>query len=161
VTVRPARPSDEDALQDLLYALSEHSQRLRGRDPGDTHPHERLQSILAQSRDRILSLVVEPKEVGDLPLVAWARYEVDPATHLGEVSFIVADAWQGLGIGTLLLRRLKEAACERGLRGFYAQVPANNYAMLGVFQESGLSIETRLDEDLGVVHLLALFPGAE
>ncbi len=160
VTVRPARPSDEDALQDLLYALSEHSQRLRGRDPDDTHPHERLQAILAQGRDRILSLVVEPKEMGDLPLVAWGRYEVDPATNLGEVSFVVADTWQGRGIGTLLLRRLKEAACERGLRGFYARVPANNYAMLGVFQESGLAIETRLDEDAGVVHLLALFPGA-
>ena len=44
-----------------------------------------------------------------------ARYDVDPATRLADVAFVVRDDWQGRGVGTALMRRMREVARARGL----------------------------------------------
>ncbi len=50
------------------------------------------------------------------------------------------DAYQGKGLGTLLLERLALIAAKRGVRRFQAFVLAENKQMLSVFQESGFRV---------------------
>jgi GNAT superfamily N-acetyltransferase len=89
-------------------------------------------------------------------IIAMARYDLDPATHLAEVAFVVADAWQHRGIGRILMSQLIDAGRARGLRGFTAETLATNAAMLGVFQRSGLRMQSQYEA--GTYHVTLFFP---
>jgi CRP-like cAMP-binding protein len=85
----------------------------------------------------------------DGPVVADARFvrdEADPT--VAEVAFIVADAYQGRGIGTFLMGALAVAAGYDGVQRFTARVLAENYPMRAILDQMG-AVWHR--EDLGVV----------
>jgi ribosomal protein S18 acetylase RimI-like enzyme len=60
-----------------------------------------------------------------------------------EVAFAIIDAYQGLGIGSALMRHLATLGREAGLRELIAEVLAENVLMLKVFERSGLAMDTR------------------
>lgn len=143
VRVRPLRMSDEAALQRLLYDLSEDSTYRRFLAHRGTHPHEELEQLVDTNDESSRGLVVVDLEKDEV--VAVTRYDVDPATRLADIAFLVRDDWQKRGIGTLLMRRMAEAARAQGLSGFRADVLGTNKPMLMVFQNSGLSVTSRFD----------------
>ncbi len=67
-----------------------------------------------------------------------SRRDLDPATRLADIAFVVRDEWQDRGVGTIRMRRMAEIARTRGLGGFSADVLAGNQPKLVVFQNSGL-----------------------
>jgi acyl-CoA hydrolase/RimJ/RimL family protein N-acetyltransferase len=145
VLVRPTRLSDEEPLQRLLYALSDESSYKRFLAHKCTHSHDEMQRLVDADYENSMGLVVcEPG--GDI--VAMSRYDVDPATRLAEIAFVVRDDWQRRGIGTLLLKRMTEIARAKGLTGFRASVLATNKPMLLVFHRSGLELRSRLEGDV-------------
>ena len=89
------------------------------------------------------SLVATEPRTGEI--IAMARYDMDPATRFGDIAFVVRDEWQRRGIGSVLMRRMLDAARANGLRGFSADVMAGNRGMLIVFQQSGLTVQSRFD----------------
>lgn len=84
-------------------------------------------------------------------LIAVGRYEQLDTSDSAEVAFVVEDAHQGRGIGSILLEHLSAAAAERGLRKFVAEVLAENRQMVRVFREAGYRVSRELDA--GVLHL--------
>ncbi|HEV7679812.1 MAG TPA: bifunctional GNAT family N-acetyltransferase/acetate--CoA ligase family protein [Candidatus Dormibacteraeota bacterium] len=70
-------------------------------------------------------------------IVAVARYDrlVDGAS--AEVAFVVADAHQGRGLGTLLLECLAAYARAQGITQFVAETLTHNRRMLDVFHAAG------------------------
>lgn len=86
-------------------------------------------------------------------ILAVGRYDRRCGADDAEVAFVVADAWQGHGLGSLLLRRLAELARARGVRRLTAETLAINGKMLEVFRLSGLSMTTTPCSD-GVVHVV-------
>ena len=60
-----------------------------------------------------------------------------------EVAFLVADAWQGRGISTILLAHLAAVAAAHGISTFVAEVLPDNHRMIEVFRESGFPVELR------------------
>ncbi|HKP40593.1 GNAT family N-acetyltransferase [Mycobacterium sp.] len=83
------------------------------------------------------------------PVVADARFvrdEDDPT--VAEVAFIVADAYQGRGIGTFLMGALAVAAGYDGVQRFTARVLAENFPMRTILDQYG-AVWHR--DDLGVV----------
>jgi acetate---CoA ligase (ADP-forming) len=70
-----------------------------------------------------------------------------------EVAFLVADAWQGRGISTILLAHLAEVAEHHGFSTFFAQVLPHNHRMIDVFRESGFPVELRSAPDALEVEL--------
>lgn len=154
VLVRPVRMSDEMALQRMLYSLSDESTYRRFFGYRRNHPHEEMQAMVDVDYESAMGLVVCEPAAEDI--VGLCRYDVDPATRLAEIAFVVRDDWQGRGVGTLLLRRMIEIARGRGLAGFRADVLAGNAAMLAVFHKSGIAFKSRLED--GVVQLQGRFP---
>ena len=67
------------------------------------------------------------------------RIDLDRA----EIAFVVADAWQGRGISTILLAHLAETAAEQGISTFIADVLPHNHRMIDVFRRSGFPVELR------------------
>lgn len=143
VLVRPVRMSDVEALQRLFYELSDESTYKRFMAHRRVHSQEEMQELADSDYEQNMGLVVCEPERGEI--VAMARYDVDPATKIAEISFVVLDAWQGRGIGTLLMKRMREIACAKGLAGFCASVHPSNKAMLMVFQQSGLQVRSQFD----------------
>jgi len=155
VLVRPARLSDEGALQRLFYGLSNETIYKRFFCYRSQYPHQEMQQLCDLDYDSNMALVVcEPER--DEP-IAIARYDKDPATGLADIAFVVRDDWQRRGVGTVLLRRMGEIGRARGLKGFEADVLASNDLMLGVFHRSGLELHSTLED--GVYHLVMPFQG--
>lgn len=152
IGLRPIRMSDQEEIQRMLYSLSDESTYRRFLAHKRVHPREEMQELVDTDYDKSMGLVAE-LEGG--ALVGLARYDVEPDTDLAEVAFVVCDAWQNKGIGTLLLKRMSEMAKARGLRGLCANVLSSNRPMLLVFQRSGLHVQSHFDG--AVVRLQALF----
>ena len=58
-----------------------------------------------------------------------------------ELAFAVADNFQGLGVGKIVLKHLIHIGRETGIKLFEADVIAENTAMMRVFEKSGLPIK--------------------
>jgi ribosomal protein S18 acetylase RimI-like enzyme len=56
---------------------------------------------------------------------------------------MVADDYQGHGLGAALMRHLAAIGRAAGLKEFIAEVLADNQPMLRVFERSGLPLTTR------------------
>lgn len=70
-------------------------------------------------------------------VVASSRYDALREQGAAEISFAVADAYQGLGIGTRMLEQLALIAAAHGIHRFDAHVLAENRPMLAVFEHAG------------------------
>jgi GNAT superfamily N-acetyltransferase len=84
-------------------------------------------------------------------LVGVARYDREEGSEEAEVAFVVADEYQGRGIGTLLLEHLAAFARTRGIKRFRAYTLAQNRPMQEVFRRSGFVESARFDQ--GVVNV--------
>lgn len=157
VWVRPVRMTDEELLQDLFYRLSDDSTHQRFMSYKRAHPHEDMAELVNLETEDSVGIVVCADEEGRL-IVAMARYDVDPATNLADIAFVVQDEWQGRGVGTLLMKSMAELARARGLSGFTADVEAANKPMMMVLHRSGLEVSANLVG--GAYHLVARFPDA-
>jgi len=141
ITVRPITSEDASALEAFHGRLSQRSVYLRYFYPHPDLSAKEIEHLTrVDGRDR-LALVVE--HAGEL--VAVGRYERLPASQDAEVAFVVSDALQDHGIGTLLLARLAVAARSVGITRFIAEVLAENRGMLSVFFAAPFPTETRRD----------------
>ena len=89
-------------------------------------------------------------EVGE-QLIALASAHREASSDVAEVAFVVADAYQGRGLGTLMLEELAECARARGITRFRADTLAGNRAMLRVFRDAGFEVERSAES--AVVHV--------
>jgi ribosomal protein S18 acetylase RimI-like enzyme len=98
-----------------------------------------------------VALVALAGETDRQMIVGSGRYIVfEPGR--AEMAFVVVDAWQGRGIGSLLIRHLIGIAGLGGLRELTAEVLSENTAMLKMFERSGFTRAARRDPQ--TIHLV-------
>jgi RimJ/RimL family protein N-acetyltransferase len=143
---RPIKPTDEPALSEMMYSLSEKSVQTRYMARTMAFPHRDMQRVTnIDYRQDIAIVAVVPGVSGEEIIVAIAQYFLDPKTKDAEVAFLVQDEWQRKGIGTFLLDYITKIARQRGVRRFWAKVLPTNEAMLAIFHNSGYKINTKFD----------------
>jgi GNAT superfamily N-acetyltransferase len=76
-------------------------------------------------------------------VVGVARYERTAADTARALVFVDA-SWRRTGLGTVLLRRLAEAARHAGVRLLAGDVPRSDVAMLGLLEDLGLEYEEQV-----------------
>jgi len=140
VTLRPLRREDHDIEHAFVSGLSpetRHSRLLGGTVRITREYIERLTTV-DFSRDMALAAAVmlEDREV----LIGVARYVLDPGGRACEFALVIADAWQGRGIGSRMMAKLIAVARSRRLDGMYGDVLATNYAMLGMCKKLGFKL---------------------
>jgi acyl-CoA synthetase (NDP forming)/GNAT superfamily N-acetyltransferase len=147
VHLRPICPEDADGINGLMERSSDQTRYYRFFGPmrrlseRDLHRFTHVDHV-----DRVAFVVL----LGD-QIVAVGRYDRYPDTDDAEVAFLVEDAHQGRGLGSVLLEHLAAAARERGITRFVAEVLAQNSRMVRVFQDAGYKSERSYED--GVVHL--------
>ena len=77
-------------------------------------------------------------------LVGIARYVRLEQPEDADVAFVVAEEFQGHGVGTLLLESLAAYAREQGISQFLAEMLPDNSVMFGVFEDAGMTEASRL-----------------
>jgi ribosomal protein S18 acetylase RimI-like enzyme len=98
-----------------------------------------------------VAIVAVAEERGGKVIVGGGRYIVfEPGR--AEMAFVVIDAWQGRGVGSILMRHLVEIASGAGLKELTAEVLPENAAMIKVFGKFGFRPAPRRDPQ--VLHLV-------
>ncbi|WP_181771120.1 bifunctional acetate--CoA ligase family protein/GNAT family N-acetyltransferase [Amycolatopsis pittospori] len=147
VHLRPVIPSDADGLVAFHGRLSERTRYFRYFGAYPRIPQRDLERFsVVDHHDRVAFVAL----LGD-DIVAVGRYERLDHGPSAEVAFVVDDAHQGRGLGSILLEHLAAAASESGLRRFVAEVLAENAGMVRVFRDAGYQVSREIEE--GVLHL--------
>jgi len=140
VRIRPARPDDLARVQDYLLGLSPETRRLRFWTVAVNIGELAEKIVDVDYRDHLTLLVLRGGDEGTM--IGGAQYSrMDEGR--AEIGMSVADDWQGKGIGSILLGQLAQAAGERGVTIFVAEVLPENHGMIGVFRESGFPLSIR------------------
>lgn len=143
VHVRPVRPADETALLAFYQALSPEARLLRFFSPAvDLATQAQRDSHVDYVHTFGLVATAGP----DGRIVGHASYAVVDGGR-AEVAFTIADAYQGRGLGTLLLGHLAEHAAANGIQTFEAEVLPTNHRMLEVLRQSGFPLEVQARPD--------------
>ena len=152
VLLRPVHPTDEEALRDAFYHLSPETLHQRFHGVVKSASRKRFRDVTIIDPDKGMVIVGVHHEGERDVIVATARYEILPASGEAVAGILVADEWQGKGIGTRLLQHLMEIARGHRVPAFIASVFPDNKAVLHVFHKCALAPIHSSVED-GVYHL--------
>jgi len=148
IQIRALRPTDEAEMLAAVDRASAQSlyQRFFGVKRGFTE--KEVSFFMNVDFASHVALVAVTQEGDRDRIIGGGRYVVG-APGTAELAFTVEDDYQGLGVGSSLLRHLGELARRAGLRELTAEVLATNTAMLRLFEKSGFRLEAKPQE--GVV----------
>jgi acetyltransferase len=150
VRVRPIRPEDAAREKRFFDALSAHSR------------YQRFMQYLPQLSDRMLARFTQLDYDRELALaalwqdefVAVGRYAPNQDGLTAEFALVVADDWQGKGLGHALLERLCEAARAAGYQELVGHILEANRDMLQLAAHLGFTERTRDGNEVTVARTL-------
>ncbi len=149
-TIRPIQPDDADMLQDLMHHLSAESRYFRFVSSITELPPSMLARFTLIDYDREMALVAVHKvrtadANGDIVeterIVGVSRYITNPDQSSCEFSLVVADDFNGKGLGSRLMQSIMDVARDKGLSEIDGLVLANNPGMLKLMRSLGFSIK--------------------
>jgi RimJ/RimL family protein N-acetyltransferase len=156
IHVRAIRSDDKQRLREHSEGLSARSVYFRFLGPKKRLTDKDLAAFTDLDFVNRVALVATVGKGGEEKIIGVGRYALSDtdgtASRSAELAFSVVDEYQNHGVGTLLLEHLLRIAREQGIRQFEAEVLADNKAMLGVIQGSGLIARRALSS--GVVHVV-------
>ncbi len=146
IRFRGIKPSDEEAMRRFFYRCSKEAIYYRFFYAIKTMAHDKMQKYVNVDYSREVSIVgmVDTSEEQN-QIVAEARLIRDERTYSGEVAFLIDQAYQGIGIGSFMLKLLVDFGKKQRFKGITAEVMPDNYPMIKVFEKLGLPMEANLD----------------
>ena len=139
--LRPIRPTDADRLIAFYERVSPESKYLRFFAP---YPQLSDRDVKRFTEVDYVDRVAFILTLGE-NMIAVGRYDRIEDDH-AEVSFLIEDAHQGRGIAQLLLEHLAQAARERGISRFVAEVLPENRRMAKVFADAGYRVSKGIED---------------
>jgi acetyltransferase len=125
----------------MFQNFSEESIRYRFFQIIKDTPHETRVRYCNIDYDREIAIVPELTEEGRRKILGVVRVSIEPDGKAGEIAFIVADPWQGLGLGTKLVDYAIEICKERGIETLYAIILPDNYRAISLLKKMGFKIK--------------------
>jgi RimJ/RimL family protein N-acetyltransferase len=154
VHIRPIRPEDRTVLERVFEQLSDESRYRRF-----LHHVKRLGAreldyfTQVNHTDHEALVALGPHGTEPIGVARYVRLD-DP--ECAEVAIAVVDAWQGRGVGTVLLHELVERAKAVGVRRFSATCLADNADVIDLLSRLG---STRVEHpDAGLAELTIDLP---
>ena len=154
-TIRPIQPSDAQMLQTLVQSLSSQSRYYRFVSSMAELSPSMLARFTLIDYDREMALVAVVKERKAGPdgemvqterMVGVSRYVTNPDSSSCEFALVVADDFNGKGLGSRLMLSIMEVARAKGLSEIDGLVLANNPDMLKLMRRLGFSIKSYAED---------------
>lgn len=150
ILLRPVEVSDADGLRRLFHRLSPSTVYLRFFQPVAEVSESRLRYLADVDHDQREAIAAI--HAGEI--IGVARYDRlrDDETR-AEMAVLVEDAWQGRGVGRILLEALAADAHHHGVAAFTATVLGENRRMLrltkdvaphAVLQRAGAEVDVEI-----------------
>jgi RimJ/RimL family protein N-acetyltransferase len=144
VLIRRIRPDDKEFLARLLRMLSDRSVQRRFLTAKRTFSKSELRYLTEVDGHDHVALVAESLTVGARHVIGVARFirwRDDP--QAAEAAIVVADPWQGRGLGSLLARELARRARGVGVKRFTATIAADNLPAHRLMRKLSAHLEER------------------
>ena len=158
LVLRPVRADDKVLIADAFARLSPRSRYRRFFAPINALSEPFLVALTEVDYVNQFAWVALACEDDHTALVGVARYVRLDDPVAAECALVVVDAYQGRGIGSLLLDALIFEALECGIRRFEGEVLADNGAMRDLLLENGARF--RAGGERGASHFSFDLPAA-
>lgn len=141
LTIRALQPEHADLEVRFGLALSAQSRYERFLGGGVKLTPELLARLVNVDFSRDAALIATVAFAGSETPVGVGRYALTADDDTAEIAVTIADAWQGCGLGRLLLERVIDAARRNGVRRLTGDVLAANARMLALARRFGFRVE--------------------
>jgi acetyltransferase len=154
-TIRPIHPDDAQMLKKLVSELSPESRYFRFVSSMAELPPSMLARFTLIDYDREMALVAVIKERvagpdGDMTeterIVGVSRYVTNPDQSSCEFALVVADDFNGKGMGSRLMESIMDVARDKGLAEIEGLVLANNAGMLKLMRGLGYQVKSYAED---------------
>lgn len=138
ILFRPIVPEDKPLLQEGLSRLSPETRYLRFFSPIDHFSQRQLRYLTEIDYENHYAWVAINADAPESPgigVARWVRLHDQP--DLAEGAVVVADAYQGKGIGKTLLWLAAYSAIERGIKAFQMYTLGDNATVHHLLEELG------------------------
>jgi acetyltransferase len=108
--------------------------------------HRMLSRFTHIDYDREMAIVAQIDDNGAKKLIGVVRIVGDGWRETAEYAILVADAWHGQGLGSLLTDFIIQIAREQGYKSIQATFLKTNGAMRRLFKKKGFTIRAGEDE---------------
>jgi acetyltransferase len=148
VLLRPIRPEDEPLERELIADnLSDESMRFRFYHVIREMSHGMLTRFCNVDYEREIAIIAEYTSNGRRRNVGEGRVVIQPNGETGEFAIVVAEDFQGTGLGLKLSDTLIGIATDRGLRSVYGSISNDNKKIIGLAKRLGFTIERLSPEE--------------
>lgn len=156
VTIRALRKDDAQLARDFIRNLSPESRWMRFLGQISEPSESLIHKLTDLDYRRDMAFIALSSEGGDVCEVGVSRYSLAPDGRSCECAVTVADAWQGKGLGTVLMHNLIDFARGRGIRSMFSIDANDNERMRELARDLGFSRERDPDDRARVIHRLVL-----
>ncbi len=146
VKIRPIKPEDEPLEREMFGKLSKQTQYFRFFGFIGQVTHEMLIRYTQIDYDREIALIAEIEKEGKKMMIGVVRLVSDYNNENAEFAILVADPWQGLGLGNKFMDVIMDIAKKRKIKKVSANVLKANVTMLHMFRKRGFKVG-EADED--------------
>jgi acetyltransferase len=146
VIFRPVKPEDEPRWQRLMAECSDESIRLRFRALFQRSSHEVATRYCFLDYDREMSILAEVEQHGQADMIGVGNLFSDSNRESAEFAVLVADRWQGHGLGAMLTDSCMQVARTWGLRTVHAETGDHNTRMISLFTKNGFALDRCFDD---------------
>ncbi len=130
ILIRPIKPEDEEKHFAFFHSLSRQTNYYRFFSYRKQLTREQITRFTQIDYDREMAIIALVRENGREKTIGVNRMVYYPHRDRYEFALVVTDAWQGRGVGKILMEKLLAIARDRGLKTIYGQVLAENSRML-------------------------------
>ncbi len=139
VLVRAIQPDDRVSLSEAFSKLSSASVRSRFFRDKTSLSSEELEYFTKLDFVNHVAIGIGLLEEEQTFPIGIGRYIVDAdQPKSAEIALTVDDAYQGIGVGSLMIKHLSEIARDNGIEKFYAMLLSGNKKMLHAIQRTRL-----------------------
>ena len=146
VTIRPLQPGDAEIERRFVTGLSEETRynRLLGGSMKITDAY--IRRLIEVDGVHEVALAAITMLEGSEIIIGVGRYVIEADGGSCEFALVVADAWQGRGIGRRMLEKLIAIARARGIAFITGDVLSTNIAMLTLARHMGFALARHPDD---------------
>lgn len=141
VLLRPIKPEDEPMWLEMFQNFSESSIRYRFFQMIKDTPHEVRIGYCNIDYEREMAIIAEMNDDGKRRILGVVRAILDNDRKNAEVAIIVADPWQGLGLGSKMMDFMIEICKDMGVGVLHASILSQNRPAIELMRKMGFTVE--------------------
>lgn len=144
IKFRPIHPTDASRMRDLFHKLKSAAVDYSFGWDMNQMPQKQVQDFIYIDHRKevgIVGTIPNPARTEE-EIIAFGGYYLNDRTNRSEVALVVQDEWQNRGIGSFMIKYLSMIAKNDGIRGFTADVQADNKKMQSVMHKLDGKVES-------------------